>query len=284
MLKLSLIIPVYNEEHHIKACLDAVAAQTRMPDEVIVVDNNCTDGTVEIARTYPFVRVVKESHQGRGHARSAGFNAAYGDILGRIDADSRIAPNWTERAVTAFSKDPKLDGLTGIASTTILPVYSGIKATLLSRIYFWYVHALFNTVTMWGANMAVRRSAWNAVKAKVVLDDRQVHEDIDVSLWIAATGRYLAHDNALRITTGGQSYRDIPKTFYYGRLMSKTLQLHRQNGNLSSPSLPRLGFWSTLPGRLASFAAMAAVAIVGTLLLPLDLMMLKVVRFKGWLD
>lgn len=50
MLTLTLVIPVFNEEHQIKGCLDAVASQTVMPDEVIVVDNNCTDRTIEIAQ------------------------------------------------------------------------------------------------------------------------------------------------------------------------------------------------------------------------------------------
>src|SRR5687767_1835934 len=93
-LRVSLVIPAYNEESHLRACLDAVAAQTVRPFEVIVVDNNSTDTTVAIARSYSFVAVMHESQQGIVYARNAGFNAARGDIIARIDADTHLSPNW----------------------------------------------------------------------------------------------------------------------------------------------------------------------------------------------
>ena len=55
-LTLSIVIPVFNEQRYIKACLDSIAAQTVKPDEVIVVDNNSTDKTVQIAKKYKFDR------------------------------------------------------------------------------------------------------------------------------------------------------------------------------------------------------------------------------------
>nr|MDQ2973765.1 glycosyltransferase [bacterium] len=67
-MTLSLVIPVYNEEYNIKRCLTAIAGQTIMPDEVIVVDNNCVDKTIEIAKSFGFVTVVKEPKQGRTYA------------------------------------------------------------------------------------------------------------------------------------------------------------------------------------------------------------------------
>ena len=55
---LSIIIPVYNEESHLRQCLDAIAKQIEKPDEVIVVDNNSTDETVQIAKSFSFVKVL----------------------------------------------------------------------------------------------------------------------------------------------------------------------------------------------------------------------------------
>src|SRR5688572_27451257 len=89
----SIVIPAYNEEGQLALCLEAIARQTVKPVEVIVVDNNSTDGTVEVAGRYPFVTVLHEWRQGVVHARDCGFDAAKGDIIGRIDAETVMPHN-----------------------------------------------------------------------------------------------------------------------------------------------------------------------------------------------
>ena len=111
-LTLSLIIPAYNEEHHLKDCLDSIAKQTVMPDEVLVIDNNSTDKTVAIAKKYPFVRVIHEPKQGVIHVRNTGFDAATGDIIGRTDADNLLTENWVKRVKEIFA-DENVDAATG---------------------------------------------------------------------------------------------------------------------------------------------------------------------------
>lgn len=280
MLKLSLIIPVYNEERHIRACLNAVAAQTMMPDEVVVVDNNCSDRTIKIASEFDFVRVVREKRQGRGHARDAGFSAARGDILGRVDADSRLAPDWVERVRRRFEEDKELTGLTGIAYTDVLPYIHRPKTTFFARAYFWSAHADLRAVTMWGANMAVRRQAWKAVAARTSHDDRQVHEDQDLSLHLNAEGAKIVVDNRLRITTNGQVYRYFPKLLYYTYLQSRTKRRHLAAGTYSSPGFPKLSFWYVLPGVLMALPVGLYMVTFGILLLPVDLLLVKVLGYK----
>lgn len=284
MLKLSLIIPTFNEERHIEACLNSVALQTVMPFEVIVVDNNSTDKTLEIAERYDFVRVVKEKKQGRGHARTAGFNAAKGDILGRIDADSRIHKNWTERVLQRFSEDKDLAGITGLAYTDFVPGTHAVKAKFFSRSYYWFAHAGFNTVTMWGANMALRRKEWMKVKDKVCLDDSIVHEDQDVSLWVAAEGGKIIQDNKLLITTNGQTYRYMPKLMHYISLFHSTRKLHRENGNLESKKMTKLGKLKTFPGRVMGTGVSVYMIILSILFFPVDYIVLKINDKASWLD
>src|ERR1019366_8076903 len=89
-MRVSLVIPAYNEKHHIKACLDHIASQRVVPYEVIVVDNASTDKTAAIARSYDFVTLITEKRQGVVFARDTGFNLARGDIIGRIDADTLL--------------------------------------------------------------------------------------------------------------------------------------------------------------------------------------------------
>lgn len=283
MLTLSLIIPVYNEERHIEACLEAVKNQIVMPDEVILVDNNCSDATVAMAKKYSFVTVVRESRQGRGYARSAGFNAARCDIIGRIDADAVIDKDWVRIVKQRFSHDEELMGLTGIGMTAVLPFSSKLKSTLWSRCYFWFVHAGFGVVTMWGANMAVRRSAWNKVESKVLLDDSVVHEDQDLSLWIASESGKIVQDSELRVTTSGQTYRYLPKSIRYLKLYLKTKRIHAKNGNLKTATY-RLSFSKTIAGRVVAMFLGCVFIAVNTVLFPLDYVMVTSVKYKNWVD
>lgn len=268
-LTLSLVIPAYNEEHHLKACLDAIAAQTVMPDEVIVVDNNSTDKTVEIAKRYPFVKVVHESMQGRGPARTRGFNEAGSDIIGRIDADSVVSSGWVERVKQDFA-DPALMGVTGLGRAHTIPRIYGLHTTFWSRVYFWNVHGYFGAMTTWGANMALRRKAWEGVKDRVCLDDNIVHEDQDVSLLIAGQGGKIIQDNKLLITIRGQSYIYLPKLLYYTRLRRRTKLYHKRLGALDSPEARRLSFWNTLLGRLWCVVPELLFFVGSLVLWPLD--------------
>src|SRR5579884_4992 len=109
-MKLSLVIPVYNEAELLPLCLDSVAALKDKPDEVIVVDNNSSDQTAAIASSYSFVKLIKEPRQGVVHARSRGFNEATGDIIARIDGDSILPPDWTDRVKAVF-KDQSIDAV-----------------------------------------------------------------------------------------------------------------------------------------------------------------------------
>lgn len=105
-MKISVIIPVYNEEKYIVPCLKSLLKQEEKPDEIIVVDNNCTDKTIPLVRKYP-VKIVKEKKQGIVFARNHGFNIATGDIIARIDADSTAPKNWVQTIKKNFSKEKK---------------------------------------------------------------------------------------------------------------------------------------------------------------------------------
>jgi glycosyltransferase involved in cell wall biosynthesis len=283
-LRLSLVIPVYNEEHHIQACLEAIKTQTVAPYEVIVVDNNSTDKTVEIARSYPFVKVINEKRQGRGWARTAGFNATKGEVIGRIDADSRLAHNWVEHATQAFVLNKHLMGVTGLGRASMLPRTGLIRDTFWTRAYYWVVHATFRTVTMWGADMAIRREAWDAVKNEVCNDDAIVHEDQDISLCMAAQGLKIEQDDKLIITTRGQTFHYFPKIIHYWKLEHSTLRLHQKKGTFDAPKFPRLSFWNTLPGRLYSYVLGVPFLLASLMLLPLDFLMVALGYRKTWLD
>ena len=86
MDKISVIIPVRNEEEKIRRCLQAVFNQTLKPFEVIVVDGHSTDKTVENARKFP-VKVFYEDYHTRAGACQIGVKNARGDYISFTDAD-----------------------------------------------------------------------------------------------------------------------------------------------------------------------------------------------------
>jgi glycosyltransferase involved in cell wall biosynthesis len=111
---ISLIIPAYNEEAYLPACLDAVmlnlAGQVK---EIIVVDNNSTDGTRKVVERYPAVTYVFEPDKGITRARQRGYRAAAGDIIAFIDADTQPPAGWIEQIWEQFGTHKNLACLSG---------------------------------------------------------------------------------------------------------------------------------------------------------------------------
>src|SRR6185437_8312041 len=99
-MRLSFVIPAYNEEAYLPACLESILAQTRnlLPGrvEIIVVNNASSDRTREVAQSFPEVILVDEPHKGLTYARQAGFCASSGELIANVDADSRLPPGWVK--------------------------------------------------------------------------------------------------------------------------------------------------------------------------------------------
>jgi len=116
-MRISFVVPAYNEETYLPDCLDSILAQTRdLPAgsvEIIVVNNASTDRTREVALSYPGVQVVDEPRKGLTHARQAGFAASTGELIANVDSDSRLTPGWLAQVLSTFAAEPKLVALSG---------------------------------------------------------------------------------------------------------------------------------------------------------------------------
>lgn len=186
-LHVSLVIPAYNEESHLRACLQTVAAQTVKPFEVIVIDNNSSDSTATIARSFPFVRLITEPRQGVVYARDAGFNAARGDIIGRIDVDTLLPRDWIATVQTMF-QDQSLDAVSGTVTYHDMPWKDFFGAfNLLFRRYL--ARRMAGELFLYGSNMAIRRSVWQQMAGQVC-HKRAMHEDFDLAAHLAQAGRF----------------------------------------------------------------------------------------------
>jgi glycosyltransferase involved in cell wall biosynthesis len=114
-MRLSFVVPAYNEEAYLPACLDSILAQTReLPagsTEIVVVNNASTDRTREVALSYLHlgVTVIDEPRKGLTFARQAGFAATSGDLIAHVDSDSRLTPGWVQQVLSTFAEaDQKL--------------------------------------------------------------------------------------------------------------------------------------------------------------------------------
>lgn len=182
MTSLSVIVPSYNDSAMLEQCLTALELQTRLPDEVIVVDNGSTDATARVARSHG-ARVVVEPRRGIPQATAAGFDAARGDVLGRLDADSVPGADWAERVVAAFEADPHLDALSGPGRFYGgSPLVHWAAEHLLIGTYARLVGLALAHDVLFGSNLALRREAWRRIRTRVHRDDRRVHDDLDITM------------------------------------------------------------------------------------------------------
>jgi glycosyltransferase involved in cell wall biosynthesis len=197
-LRLAVIVPAYNESDTLRLCLEHLLPQD--VDEVIVVDNNSTDDTADIAREFastdPRVRVVEESVQGLIAARNRGFGSTDADILGRIDADTRVRPNWVAEVRRFFTENEDFDGVSGLSLFYDSPFRVGRMLTIRFFVRIKFLGNNRPIDNIHGANMAIRRSAWEKVR-DITSHRADVHEDIDLALSILDVGGKIASSHTI---------------------------------------------------------------------------------------
>jgi glycosyltransferase involved in cell wall biosynthesis len=211
-LRISAIVCAYNEERSLPAALHSLFSQTRVPDEVIVVNNASTDGTRAVAERIAGVIVVDEPDKGLVKARAAGFRAATGDILVYIDADCRAPILLVERMERRFLRAPRTVGVTGpyrfydwdwigVAGARIYDYSLAPFAQFLA-------HSLLGVgAVLYGGNFALRRVALEAIGGF----DTSIEfhgEDTNLGRRLAAVGR-VELNNACYIYTSARRYKAL---------------------------------------------------------------------------
>lgn len=248
----SIVIPAYNEQETIEACVLAALHQTSLAHEIIVVDNKSTDATAAtvhaLQTTYPAAPIIylqQTEFQALIPTRNFGLNHATGDILGRIDADSVLEPNWVE-AVQAVFADPAVMGATGPVIYYDMPLrrFGAIADDAIRRALVKVTrefHLLF------GSNMALRATAWRAIRDEACLDpEDDFHEDIDLSIHLANHDLAVAYSSDMVAGMSARRLDDSPREFYnYVMRFERTYDKH----NIKSLTLraPMAIFLSAYP-------------------------------------
>jgi glycosyltransferase involved in cell wall biosynthesis len=152
---ISVLIPVFNGERLLGEAIESVLAQSRLPTEVVVVDDGSTDGSAKVAESFgPPVRVLRRSRRGVAAARNAGVEESAGELVAFQDADDLMKPDRLERQAAAV-------GETSAPSLTLgraeVRGEDGFAAPS------WLAHAYANSDRYTPASLLATRSAMKLV-------------------------------------------------------------------------------------------------------------------------
>lgn len=164
--QISFVVPAYNEELLLPACLAAIRAEierTGCDAEVVVVNNASTDRTAEVAAAIQGIAVVHEPVKGLVAARRAGFEASRGVLIANIDADTQVPIYWLDRVFESFKNDPKLVALSGPYDYFDVPLHIRVFSRAFYMMgyatYCFNKHVLGVGSMVQGGNFVVLRDA-----------------------------------------------------------------------------------------------------------------------------
>ncbi|MEP7028774.1 MAG: glycosyltransferase [Candidatus Eisenbacteria bacterium] len=163
MRSVSVVVPAYNEALLLPSCLASLLVQDYAgPIEILLVDNASTDGTAGVARSFGVI-VLDEPHRGYGPALWRGFDGAAGEIIAVTDADTIVPRDWISRLVAAYDADPTVVAVGGAIEFSD----PNLRGRLFTRGLLPWINRLDRANPsgphLWGANLSVRRDAFDQV-------------------------------------------------------------------------------------------------------------------------
>jgi glycosyltransferase involved in cell wall biosynthesis len=213
-LTIATIVCAYNERQLLPGCLHSLLAQTRPPDDILVINNASTDETGAVARAVPGVRVVDEPNRGLVVARETARRATQADIVAFVDADCRAPITWLARVEAQFTRAGPPVAVTGPyrfydwdwTGRTLIRGYDLLVAPPTHAL----VHHLCGLgAILYGGNFAVRRDAL----ARIGGFDQRIEfhgEDTNLGRRLTPIGRVaLCHD--CWVWTSARRYRAMGK-------------------------------------------------------------------------
>ncbi len=196
-MRITVVIPVKDDAVALAGCLTALQLQTRLADEIIVVDNASSDESAKMADAAG-ATVIECSEPGIPAASSRGYDLSAGDLILRLDADCVPPASWVEQIEAAFADHSDVAAFTGGAYFIDGPP---LLRVVLSRMYLLaYVLAAAPALghrPVFGSNFAMRREAWQAIRSGVHRHDPELHDDFDLSFHLGEHHRVARMDGEL---------------------------------------------------------------------------------------
>lgn len=218
MIKVSVIVPVYNAEKYLAQCLDSILVQTLREIEVICVDDGSTDSSGEILDQYAKqdkrVKVLHRENRGYGAAMNAGLDVSAGEYVGIVESDDCILPEMYRTLYEAAGVE-KLD-------------------VVKSDAFLWYENI--------GYRRNIHAAALNSYYDRTLGDvDRNIFFNFYMNIWTGIYKREFLTDKKIRFhESSGASYQDNGfwlQTLLYcksAKWLSQAFYLYRQDNEASS--------------------------------------------------
>jgi glycosyltransferase involved in cell wall biosynthesis len=158
-MKTVVVSAVHNEEKHIGKLLESLLAQTRMPDEIVLVDDGSQDSTAEVieryAQRHPVIRFIRNSNQGPATSRNIAWRAARSDVVIFTDGDCVPDPDWIEKLMECF----EVESAVAAAGTYRTLNKDRVLARFVGHEIAWRYRNAPSEVDAHGAyNLAVRKN------------------------------------------------------------------------------------------------------------------------------
>jgi glycosyltransferase involved in cell wall biosynthesis len=221
MIKVSVIVPVYNVAKYLPACIDSIVSQTLRDIEIICINDGSTDNCAKILEQYARrdsrILVITQANKGLSNARNTGIARAQGEYVGLVDSDDVVLPDFFEKLYTAAKKQDADIAVTNIRRF----LFGRYKLKYSEENVYTGAQAKINV-----ANIPRCNYVWNKIYRRSALKycftESIYYEDINWSIKVVY--------DANRLVT-------VPDTAYYYRKLSQSIMQKRSERKMEDRRL-----------------------------------------------
>jgi glycosyltransferase involved in cell wall biosynthesis len=214
-IRFSVVVPCYNEESYLAETIRSLQRQNFDGEyEIVVVDNNSTDATAEVARGLG-VRVVTELEPGVCNARQAGTEASRGEIVVSTDADTTHAPDWLQKIDRHFRAGDNVVAVVGPCRYTDGPRWGRAFARTLFGVVAAVYRATGRTWYVSATNIAFRREKWSGYDTRLT----QGGDELDVLRRLRREGTVVYDRGNPTFTSGRRFTRGLAYNLFVSLIL-----------------------------------------------------------------
>lgn len=193
-IKVSLVIPVRDEEESILHLLSSIRNQTRPPDEVLFVDGGSQDRTVSLLKSSAIsqglpLRVIEAGDAYPGRGRNIGVQSSQNDIVAFTDAGVQLHPQWLERLMEPVEKDPTVDVVFGSCEPVTDSYFKKCASFIIAGTYTVIKGKRIRTFNI--TSIVMKKEVWRRVGGQ--REDLRSAEDILFIRNVLNSGLHIAY-------------------------------------------------------------------------------------------
>ena len=255
--RISVVIPAYNGESYLRRSIDSALAQTFRPTEIIVVDDDSTDGTAAVAKGYgDSIRYIYQKNGGGSAARNTGIKASQGDWIAFLDVDDEWRTCHLENAVKVLRKHPELKWYGAPVNqyihetgTLIAEYKEKIPGILVENAYFKDYMAAFPPYALFvTSTMVIHKSVFDTTG----MFDTSKRSGHDQDLWFRI-GLHFSEVGYCHTVAANKYERNTSITYTKQRDIRRTLAIYRKREELAESlgevvrrrAEPQIMYWVT---------------------------------------